>query len=805
MGRQLLTWLMTLCLAGGMDSSGVAAEGTLFPTDLAGNQWVEFAAAGFSAPVSGVIFRPDQPTCCGVPLGGVGTGCLDIQVGGVLGFETLFNAFPRRPQLLTPFLGVSVGGKTHVLAAQKYIDGGELSEALPWPACSRDSAAHLPTTLVKIEGVTAPKRMQYFGHYPMVDIEYELDGPLGVGLRAFSPFLPGDVEASNIPAAIFEVHLRNTSSAEQAGTLAFSFPGIPPIAVLHEGKHAYTREALSDPVRGAAVGGPSAIGYVLGVIGDEKVRSGAQLSSDGAAWARIANELPKTSPEDSGASVAVDFVLPAGGSRAVRFLLAWYSPTFIGDKDNRYTNFYATRYQSAVDVARRMVKEHPSLLRRILAWQEVVYTDEALPVWLRDTLVNTLSIITEVSYWAAPKGPLADWCSPDGYFAMNESPRTCSHIGCIPCTYFANMPINYFYPELARTTLRAHKYHQRKDGAVPVDLGPLHQIGLMTPSYEVQKVLNSFCFVALVDRLWMRTGDKTVLDEFYPAVKKAATYTVEMCSGPDAVISFPDGTNWWEKTDWWEKFPWYGMGTHAGGLRISGMYIAERMAKAVGDEAFAAQCRKWQEQGKHSMETKMWNEKAKSYLLYHDPKSGKTNDVILANQLDGEWSNRFHGLPGLFRRDRVESVLATIKQSCLCSYGSVAFARADKTPLVTAYIMIAPMMMVGYTYMYEQDYQTGMQILHNCMHNLVIKHRVPWDLPCMVSMPASTSKKTKTEDGVAAYSEGTGTGHPCRADYNFGLMLWSTPAVLAGTDLAGPCKPGGLVYRIIDAARSERE
>jgi len=33
------------------------------------------------------------------------------------------------------------------------------------------------------------------------------------------------------------------------------------------------------------------------------------------------------------------------------------------------------------------------------------------------------------------------------------------------------------------------------------------------------------------------------------------------------------------------------------------------------------------------------------------------------------------------------------------------------------------------------------------------------------------------------------------------MMIWSLPAVLAGQDLSGPVKPGGLVDRVLQAAR----
>ena len=59
----------------------------LFPIDLPDLQWLEFEAEGFPRPVSGVIYRTGNPPCCGVPLGGISTGCIDIDARGVYGFS----------------------------------------------------------------------------------------------------------------------------------------------------------------------------------------------------------------------------------------------------------------------------------------------------------------------------------------------------------------------------------------------------------------------------------------------------------------------------------------------------------------------------------------------------------------------------------------------------------------------------------------------------------------------------------------------------------------------------------------------
>lgn len=121
----------------------------LFPTNLPELEWVEFAAAGFSQPVCGIIHRSASAPCCGVPLGGVSTGCLDIEASGVLGFNSIFVGHPRSPQLLWPFLGLAVGSGVWVLARQKILDGGDFK------GCNepRVSARGPTITLPAISGV----------------------------------------------------------------------------------------------------------------------------------------------------------------------------------------------------------------------------------------------------------------------------------------------------------------------------------------------------------------------------------------------------------------------------------------------------------------------------------------------------------------------------------------------------------------------------------------------------------------------------------------------------------------------------
>jgi len=51
-------------------------DAALFPTQLPPRAWYEFPAAGFSKPAAGFLYRGSEPKVCGLPLGGIDTGCL---------------------------------------------------------------------------------------------------------------------------------------------------------------------------------------------------------------------------------------------------------------------------------------------------------------------------------------------------------------------------------------------------------------------------------------------------------------------------------------------------------------------------------------------------------------------------------------------------------------------------------------------------------------------------------------------------------------------------------------------------------
>lgn len=784
----------------------------LFPMALPSNQWVEFRAAGFSHPVCGVIYRLARVPTCGMPLGGIDTGCIDLETSGLWGYCSIFNTLvPRRGPLNIPFLGLSVGGQTWVLC-----DPTKTKDYYYEPGAGDPSRPVEPVLKeLRLEGVRTAREIHYWGHYPVADLEYEIDAPVEVGLRAWTPFLPGDIHHSMIPGIILEVHLRNPGDSVQQGTIAFSFPG----PTLNEaGWQRFDRRRMQGGLAGVSIG-MSRANYVVGVIGREKVRLGAGLDADPVAWAQIAQKLPEA-PEhpfpDScagehsfpgGTSAAVDFTLQPRASRVVRFVLAWHSPQFKGGghptaaAGNTFTHMYATRYHSAEAVAQFLAAEHESLLRRVLAWQEVMYSDKTVPGWLQDSLINVLHLIAEDGMWAVAVPPVPEWVRPeDGLFGMNESPRTCPQIECIPCSFYGNSPLVYFFPELALSTLRGHKGYQAPDGnMVWIFGGTAARIDFSEPQYGPQITLNGLCYTSMVDCYALCWGDEQFAREFYEPVKKSANFVMNLRPQydlGDRVISMPDPSHnkpsmsihWFEAT----APGWYGLVAHVGGLHLAQLRLAQRMAEQVGDKEFIDQCRRWIAAGSDALETKLWD--GSHYLLCWEVETGRKSDLVFAYQLDGEWVAEFHGLKGSFRPERVKTALETIKRCnvALSRSGATNYAHPDGRSWVpegedkgygTHSYFTSELLMLAMTYMYKGEREFGLELARRCWENIVCRWGYAWDMPCFFRGDRDTGERS---GGL---------------DYGQDLMLWSLPAAIAGEPFHGPLKPGGLVERVLRAAK----
>ena len=305
---------------------------------------------------------------------------------------------------------------------------------------------------LKLEGVETAKQIHYWGHYPVADMEFETDAPIQVGLRAWSPFLPGDLKTSMMPAAVFEVHLRNPGNTPQTGTIAFSFPGPDP-------KEAGTKQLFSRRYAGIDLDfdisdGRARSRSMRALCGTrpkwtvpwlrtqspwvETIRKTlgpvANSAPTGPAWAKIATALPIRMTHQPGASIAVDFSLPARGEKTWRFILAWSAPTWNGIGYNwgtavpkrykgsarTFTHMYAKDYPSPEKTI-GLIAQEPRLAVASRSRLAASRLHRRLATRLAPRVVDQfLYMITEDSLW----------CRPNRRFHRGQRKRT----GCLRCS-----------------------------------------------------------------------------------------------------------------------------------------------------------------------------------------------------------------------------------------------------------------------------------------------------------------------------------------------------------------------------------
>ncbi len=687
----------------------------LFSPGLKGGEWNTFSAAGYAKPVSGICYRTkpegyfglyiDKPLpVSGMPLGGIDTGALYLEPSGQFGYTSIFNHLtPIGGPLNTPYLGVAMGGRGWVFGTGQ---------------TKNYAGNNRPSFGIGVCG--GMQESEYWGHYPIADVEYKSDAPVQIGVRSWSPFIPGDSKASNTPGAVFEVHLRNKGTTGAKGCVVFSFPGfadhhtrdfsigwpnLPKKPVMPPPQ--ISRRAAPAGLKGVWVEDKAwGMSYVLATTDKGDVRSGGALGVDGDVWNKAEEKLPSTAEHyDGGSSLTVDFNIGPDEEKVIRIILAWYAPEWEGNglpgtggeriwtyapegetlstTGKRFTHMYTTRFANAGEVASYLARHHQQLLKRIIAWQSAIYDDPTLPGWLADSLINALYYFAPCSMWAQAKDPIGSWCRPeDGLFALEEAPRACPHMNTLSNVGMAGPTLSFFFPDLALSMLRTIRSTQRENGDVAQLLGrwadPANAM-----SYDYQEVVSGFCYVSAAYLHWKITGDIEFMKEFYPSVKKALQYsfTQRPDLGPSQIIAMPPHREHaWNDIEWFEDRSMYGYVTHPGGLRMAGAEMLKAWAEAMGDAEEVAYLDSLVAAGQETMQKYLW--KGDHYLIYNDTKTGKTLDAVFSPTLNGQYFAHFSGVALVFPKENVEKIL-TLQRDKVCKISKLGmppiYANPDGT------------------------------------------------------------------------------------------------------------------------------
>jgi non-lysosomal glucosylceramidase len=423
------------------------------------------------------------------------------------------------------------------------------------------------------------------------------------------------------------------------------------------------------------------------------------------------SETPAAAGERIGAAIAVKFTLKPGKTRKIPFFLSWDLPITEfkpGIKAyRRYTDFFGRDGNNAWSVMRTALKHSDTWQAAIEAWQNPILQREDLPDWFKMALLNELYDLTAGgTLWTA-----ADENNPKGQFAVLES-LDYRWYESLDVRLYGSFALLQLWPELEKNVMlgfaraiptsddtpRVIGYNgaaaiRKAAGATPHDLGASNEHPWVQTNYTSYQDCNLWKdlpsdFVLLVYRDYLLTDgvngqpDTDFLWDCWPAIVEALAYLKTFDQDNDGI---PENSGAPDQTfdDWRLK----GISAYCGGLWIAALEAAIAIAEILKtstpptlypteidpnptpvaypdrDEAIATY-RTWLTQARALYDTTLWNGE------YYKLDSDSGSDVVMADQLCGQFYARLLGLPDVVTDDRAKSALNAVFDSCFTRYNA---------------------------------------------------------------------------------------------------------------------------------------
>ncbi len=471
-----------------------------------------------------------KPWKSGVPLGGIGTGSMEILSNGDFANLTINNAWDRP-------LGRQRGTFFAVVAKSRSGRGEGRILRVP--------DARQPAEFV---GVKTIDSAVHRGLFPFTELEFHDDTfPLKTKLKAWSPLVPGRVADSSMPVAMFEVEVTNPNKVPVAAGVAFSWQDVSAQLgkVMLPGQvgllpQVVRNEAGTSTVLGVRLSAERPLGAGMLPIADYFV--GAETSRTVVTqvmhWDPYQRAIPwwsrfektcrlerrggakavavKSRPGASSASVVCATLnLAPGETRTAEFVVGWFVPEVVTASTGQLETVkqeYTERFSSSVGVATHATARRAFLKTETARWHDMVMNSN-LQRWLRVRLVNALAPLVRNSLFLQ-----------GGRFSQIESLEDrAGRVGNLEFGLLGEPMLSTFFPSLVVGELDAFAARQDPEGRIPDSLGALRS-GLMAPMFAGMSGRQDATLAFLLQARGARETSPTAA--FVAAMDKAAEYVL---------------------------------------------------------------------------------------------------------------------------------------------------------------------------------------------------------------------------------------------------------------------------------------
>ncbi|MCG8364557.1 MAG: bile acid beta-glucosidase, partial [Pseudanabaenales cyanobacterium] len=426
---------------------------------------------------------------------------------------------------------------------------------------------------------------------------------------------------------------------------------------------------------------------------------------------RQADQKPAEAGEQIGVALALRFTLQPGEIRQIPFVLAWDLPVteFAAGIESfrRYTDFFGRNGRNAWAIATTALNHYQTWRQHICQWQQPILEQADLPSWFKMALFNELyDLASGGTLWSA-----ASDRDPFGQFAVLE---------CLDYRWYESLDVRLYggfgllmlWPELEKAVIRAFAraiptadetprvigyYYtigaespmaaRKAAAATPHDLGAPNEHPWEKTNYTSYQDCNQWKdlpsdFVLQVYRAFLLTGgdDLEFLADCWPAVVQTLNYLKAFDYDGDGI---PENGGAPDQTfdDWRLK----GVSAYCGGLWLAALEaaiaIGQRLIQCeqsgAGPKALSALrpppsalqiaiYQTWLDQARPTYQQELWN--GQYYRL--DTYSG--SDVVMADQLCGQFFARLLELPDIVPVDCAQAALRKIYDVCFIQFNRYA-------------------------------------------------------------------------------------------------------------------------------------
>lgn len=581
---------------------------------------------------------------CGVPLGGVGAGKIELARNGHFRNLTINNNIDA-PLYDPPLCFFALHARTPAGAAAR--------------ALRTDPAMGLPPA----------HSLAFDGQYPIATLRFSDPSlPVTAKLTAFSPIIPYDVDESSLPVAVFDVELVNPGRVDADVSVALSWEnllgcgGRPQPGRVWGATGHYVRWNEQEGNRQVPFAEPDVRGirfegynkqekdsegtYVLiGPVGDgiDYAFLPAYADDDAGrkAWQAFAatGAWPETKPAETpgyAAALAVRTAVPAGRTVHVPLVLAWYTPHHAQMGRVDMGHYYTRRFADALAVARYALANRETLLERTRAPHDLLASC-SLPPWIVDALLNDAYVLSTNT-----------WLTRDGRFSVNEGATNMyGTMGTLDQKLYASDYYVLLFPALQRQELLEFADKQSPDGEMPHDLGA----GQWNPNPQIFDWPDlTSSFIILSYQYYRLTGDREFWATIRPRVGRAieSLHTVRDPKNQ----GIPTGGSTFD-----DEYSLPMMSYHAS-LYLCDLRIGEAIAREEGNEALA---RDYDERFNRARATAMKYLYTGRYFRFGaDPETGRKSTNSHVSQLAGEVFSHLLGLGDLYERPVARTALASL-------------------------------------------------------------------------------------------------------------------------------------------------